>query len=62
MEENEFSRIWTTEMPSQGGAAPGREWETQEGKDRCFLDVLSMLDAGERQLCCRGQTSPSSPS
>lgn len=40
-----------TEMPSQGGAAPGRQAAgAQEGKDRCFLDVLSMLNAGERQL------------
>lgn len=48
-------------MPSQGGAAPGRQRGmggggrgAQEGKDRCFLAVLSMLNAGERQLYCPG--------
>lgn len=54
--ESELNRAWT-----HRDALPGRSSTRQaggggglEGKDRCFLAVLSMLNAGERQLYCPG--------
>lgn len=55
MKENELNRPRT-----HRGVLPGRGSGTQEGSGRCFLDGMSMLDPGERQLY--GEKPPASPS
>lgn len=61
--ESELNGAWTHRDALSGRSSTRQSGSgAQEGKDRCFLDVLSVLNAGERQLYGPGGTPGASPS